>query len=134
MKIKSTPPSRANKKQISAHLSAALADAMKVYCYKNDFNFQELIAMSINNRVSELSNGERGPFLQVARQRIFRRKKSPAKVQTLGPDCRSGTKRVATFYFTKDVDRVHSFSYEYGVSVEELVRSGVAKTIGFKED
>ena len=134
MRMKIAPPSRANKKQIAAHLERSLADSLKVYCHKNDFTFQEMIAISVNAYVSQLSSGERGPFLQVSRQRLFERKKSPAKIQTSGPDCRTGTKRVAAYFHSKDVERVHSFSKEYGVSVEEIVRNGISVVIGPKKD
>lgn len=132
MKIKITPPSRANKKQIAAHLNINLAEALKLHCHKNDLTFQEMIASSVNTCVSQLSNGERGPLLQVSRQRLFERKKSPAKVQTSGPDCRTGTKRVAAYFHSKDVDRVRSFSKEYGISVEDIIRSGISTVVGYK--
>ncbi len=132
MKMKIVPPSRANKKQIAAHLAPELAEAMKIYCNKNDFTFQEIIAISINDRISQLSDQSRGPLLQVSRQRLFRRKKSPAKIQVSGPDCRTGTKRIAAFFHSKDVDRVRSFAKEYGVSLEHLVRDGIAGVVGYK--
>lgn len=117
-----------NKKQIAAHLEPSVAASAKRYCSSNDLTIQELMAMSINGAVAARSR--RGPLLKVARDRIFIRKKSPAKVRTEGPECRTGLTRVAAYFPGGDVERLRGFSKEYGVSIETLVREGLSLIIG----
>jgi predicted HicB family RNase H-like nuclease len=118
MGIRETPPSRQNKKQIIAHLDPALVEAAHRKAEKEDVTLQELIALSVNHSVSEYG---RSPFLKVGRDRLVRRKKAQAKIQTSGPECRTGTTRIAAWFDKGDHEQVAMFAKEVGVSIEYLV-------------
>jgi predicted HicB family RNase H-like nuclease len=122
MGIRETPPSRQNKKQIIAHADPALVEAAHRKAEKEDVTLQELIALSVNASVSEYG---RSPFLKVTRDRLVRRKKAPAKVLTEGPDCRTGTRRIAAWFDRNDHEQVAMFAKEVGVSIEHLVLKGL---------
>lgn len=118
MGIRETPPSRQNKKQIIAHADPALVEAAHRKAEKEDVTLQELIALAINATFSEFG---RTPPLKVARDRLVRRKKAPAKVLTEGPDCRTGTRRIAAWFDRNDHEQVAMFAKEIGESIEYLV-------------
>lgn len=122
MGIRETPPSRQNKKQIIAHADPALVEAAHRKAEKEDVTLQELIALAVNASVSEFG---RTPFLKVSRDRLVRRKKAPAKVLTEGPDCRTGTRRIAAWFDRKDHEQVAMFAKEIGKSIEYLVLKGL---------
>lgn len=122
MGIRETPPSRQNKKQIIAHADPALVEAAHRKAEKEDVTLQELIALAVNASVSEFG---RTPFLKVSRDRLVRRKKAPAKVLTEGPDCRTGTRRIAAWFDRNDHEQVAMFAKEIGKSIEYLVLKGM---------
>jgi hypothetical protein len=123
MKIGIRPSlSRQNKKQIIAHADPALVEAAHQKRDKEDVTLQELIALSVNATVSEYG---RSPFLKVGRDRLVRRKKAPAKILTEGPDCRTGTRRIAAWFDRNDHEQVAMFAKEVGVTIEYLVLKGL---------
>ena len=124
-------PSRLNKKQLAAHVGLDVAEKMKAYCRREELSLTEIIAMSVNEAVSEFGAG---PMLQVSRERLVNRVRSPSQVQTKGPDCRKGTKRIAGFYAVKDVERVAAFAREKGTNKEKLVLSGLRKILSLPPD
>jgi hypothetical protein len=125
--LKYAPPrSRRNKKQLAAHLDPGLVERMKTYGKRMELTLTEIIAMSVNEAVSEYGVG---PLLQVSRERLVQRVRSPSQVQTKGPECRTGTKRVAAFFNEGDIDRVRAFSKEKAVSQERLIADGLEKLL-----
>lgn len=124
--IKATPPSRTNKKQIKAHADPALVEAAHLKAEKEGLTLQELIALSVNAAVAEYG---RSPFLKVGRDRLVRRRKAPAAVMTDGPDCRSGTRRIAAWFDRKDAEEVAVFAKEVGVSIEYLIQKGLPEVL-----
>jgi hypothetical protein len=119
-------PSRINKKQLAAHLDPALVERMKTFAKRNELSLTEIIAMSVNAAVAE---HDRGPLLQVSRERLVHRVRSPSQVQTKGPECRTGTKRVAAFFNAGDIERVRAFSKEKSIPQERLIASGLEKIL-----
>lgn len=130
MRIPGKAPSRANKKQLVAHLEPSLADRVRLHCHRHDLTFQEIMAMAVNASVTRLSDGDAIPFLRVSRQRVFRRSKSPAAPRASGPESRKGKRRIAAFYASDDADRVRSFARERGVTLEALVAEGLRSILG----
>ncbi|MDW9478944.1 hypothetical protein GOB57_09650 [Sinorhizobium meliloti] len=120
------PRSRRNKKQLAAHLDPDLVERMKTFARRKELSLTEIIAMSVNEAVSRHGVG---PLLQVSRERLVRRVRSPSQVQTKGPVCRTGTKRVAAFFNESDIDRVRAFSKEKGISQEHLIEEGLRKIL-----
>jgi hypothetical protein len=116
------PPSRANKKQIAAHLGPALVEKMKAFCKKKELSQTEIIAMSVNATAASYGMG---PLLQVSRERLLYRRRSPAQIRTDGPACRKGTKRVAAYFKAAEVERVRGFAYEKGINQEEMIEEGM---------
>jgi hypothetical protein len=115
------PNSRQNKKQLAAYLEADLVERMKTYAKRQSLSLTEMIAMSVNAAVAEHGMG---PILQVSRERLVNRVRSPSMVQTKGPICRAGTKRIAAFYNNGDIDRLRAFSKEKGIALEDIVDTG----------
>lgn len=99
---------------------------MKAFAKRMELSLTEIIAMSVNEAVSEFGVG---PLLQVSRERLVHRVRSPSQVQTKGPECRTGTKRVAAFFNEGDIDRVRAFSKEKGIPQEHLIADGMAKLL-----
>lgn len=126
MHIPKKAPSRVNKKQLAAHLEPTLVERMKQYGRRKELSVTEIIAMSINEAVSKHGMG---PLLQVSRERLVNRVRSPSQVQTKGPECRTGTKRVAAFFNSGDIERVRAFSKEKGISQESLIEQGLQKIL-----
>lgn len=120
------PQSRRNKKQLGAHLDPNLVERMKAFGKRMELSMTEIIAMSVNEAVSAYGVG---PLLQVARERLVHRVRSPSQVQTKGPKCRTGTQRVAAFFNEGDIDRVRAFSAEKGIPLERLIADGLAKLL-----
>lgn len=117
-------PSRANKKQLAAHLEPDLVERMKTFAKRKELSLTEVIAMSVNEAVSEHGVG---PLLQVSRERLVNRVRSPSQVQTKGPVCRTGTKRIAAYFNASDVERVRAFSKEKAIPQEHLIADGLKK-------
>ena len=122
MGIRGTPPSRQNKKQIIAHADPALVEAAHRKAEKEGVTLQELIALSVNASVAEFG---RSPFLKVTRDRLVKRRNAHAKILTNGPDCRTGTRRIAAWFDREDHEQVAMFAKEVGVSIEYLVLKGM---------
>lgn len=120
--VRATPPSRQNKKQIIAHADPALVEAAHRKAENEGATLQELIALAVNASVSEFG---RSPFLKVTRDRLVKRRKAPAQTVTEGPECRTGTRRIAAWFDRNDHDQVASFAKEVGVSIEHLVLNGL---------
>lgn len=118
--------SRINKKQLGAHLDSELVGEMKAFCRKESLSQTEILAMAINEAVSEYGSG---PLLQVSRERLVYRLKSPSQAKKDGPKCRMGTKSVAAFYSVNDVERVKAFSNEKGVPISELADKGMRRIL-----
>ncbi len=115
-------PSRANKKQIMAHLGPDLVEAAHKRCESENITLQEIIGSAINAAVAKYG---RKPFLKVERERLVRRTKSVAKVQTLGKGVRDGKRRIGAWYDRDDVEKVKELAREFGVRVEALVDMGL---------
>nr|WP_250807774.1 hypothetical protein [Neorhizobium tomejilense] len=124
-------PSRANKKQLAAHLDPELVERMKVYGRRKSLSMTEMIAMAVNEAVSQYGMG---PILQVSRDRLVHRVKSPSQVQVRDtlPKCRTGKKRVAAYFFKGDIERLRAFSMEKGVSQEQLIEDGLRSMLSWK--
>lgn len=99
---------------------------MKSFGKRMELSMTEIIAMSVNEAVSVYGVG---PLLQVVRERLVYRVRSPSQVQTRGPKCRAGTQRVAGFYNIGDIDRLRAFSAEKGIPLEHLIAEGLAKLL-----
>ncbi len=99
---------------------------MKTFGKRMELSMTEIIAMSVNEAVSVYGVG---PLLQVVRERLVYRVRSPSQVQTRGPKCRVGTQRVAGFYNIGDIDRLRAFSAEKGIPLEHLIAEGLAKLL-----
>jgi hypothetical protein len=119
---KKKPPSRVNKKQLAAHLAPDLVEAVQQFCRRKSFTQQEMIAMAINAAAAHYG---RKPILHVARQRLLHRVRSPSQVQTNGPECRNGKKRIAGYFHERDIERVKDFAKEKGERQETLIELGI---------
>lgn len=97
---------------------------MKTFAKRKELSLTEVIAMSVNEAVSEHGVG---PLLQVSRERLVNRVRSPSQVQTKGPVCRTGTKRIAAYFNASDVERVRAFSKEKAIPQEHLIADGLKK-------
>jgi hypothetical protein len=120
-------PSRVNKKQLGAHLEPGLVERMKIYARKKQLSLTEVIAMAVNEAVSVHGVG---PLLQVSRERLVHRVRSPSQVKTKGPECRTGTKRVAAFFNAGEVERLRAFSKEKAIPAEHLIADGIMRLLG----
>ena len=118
------PPSRRDKKQIAAHVSAEQADLVLKYRSQFGLTVQEVIAMAIN----KFAEGKgREPLLKARRDRLVKRKRGLAQLQSIEKvaPSRVGKKRLAGWFDAKDVVRVNQFKTELGVTVEHMVEEGV---------
>ncbi|MCS4089617.1 hypothetical protein [Rhizobium sp. BK176] len=119
-------PSRKNKTQLAAHLEPSIVERMKIFARKRQLSITEVIAMSVNEAVSVHGVG---PLLQVSRERLVHRVRSPSQVRTDGPECRAGTKRVAAFFNKAEVERLRAFSKEKAIPQEHLIADGLARLL-----
>ncbi|MBY3151154.1 hypothetical protein HFO56_01870 [Rhizobium laguerreae] len=99
---------------------------MKIFAKRKQLSLTEVIAMSVNEAVSVHGVG---PLLQVSRERLVHRVRSPSQIQTKGPECRTGTKRVAAHFDSSDVERVRAFSKEKAIPQEHLIADGLARLL-----
>jgi len=127
MVMKRLTPSRDNKRQLTAYLDPGLVFRVKRYGKMHELSLTEMIAMAVNAAVSAYGAG---PILQVSRERLVFRMKSPSQVLTTGPRCRTGTQRVAAYYKVPDLDRLSAFCKEKGVAQESLVDTGLRMILG----
>lgn len=121
--LRRLPPSRINKKQISAHLSGDLARLMAEYRHKWQLTSQEAIALAVNSFAYKHG---RSAILKVARERLVRRKKGLAKAQSSEAVAASrvGRVRVAGWFDAQDVDQLNGYAIEIGIKVETIVING----------
>jgi hypothetical protein len=87
--------------------------------------------MAVNATAKDM---DREPLLEVSRDRLIKRTKSPAKIKTEGPICRTGTMRIAAFFDTKAVDRVKAAAKEFGLSQEKMIQAGLQSICGVSND
>jgi hypothetical protein len=127
------PATRTDKKQIAAHLDPDMVARMKAHCKATQITLQELIAMAVNAAVGSRTRGEVGPLLRVHRERLVRRVNAQSKVQTTGPECRTGTRRVAAYFQTAEIERLRAFCKEKGLRQEHLIEEGI-RALLFRED
>lgn len=118
--------SRTFKKQIGAYLEPELVERMKAYARRQGLSLTEIVAMAVNESVS--AHGM-GPILQVSRERLVNRVRSPSQVQESGPDCRRGRKRIAAFFHAAEVERVRAFSKEKAIPIERMIEQGLEKLV-----
>lgn len=130
--IRVLPPSRRDKKQIVAHLDADLVEAAHARRRAKGLTMQEIVASAINQAVEEYG---RRPFLKVSRERLVKRNKALARVQTAenAPRCRAGKRRLAAWFDRQSVEQLGGFAREVGVRVEHLVEMGLKKTLAAQE-
>ena len=122
------PPSRRDKKQIIAHLDPVLVEAVHLRRKARGVTAQEIIAQAVNEAVAQYG---RPPILKVGRHRVVKRRRGLAKVQSgeNNSPARAGTRRVAAWFDSGDVQRVVDFGREVGRKVQDLVDVGLRKVI-----
>lgn len=122
--FKTLPPSRRDKKQIAAHIEVEQADLALKYRTKFGLTVQEVIALAINHFAQSRN---REPFLKARRERLVKRKRGLAQIQTIEKvvPSRAGKRRLAGWFDSKDVDRVNVFKTEVGVTIEEMIEEGL---------
>lgn len=123
------PPSRRNKKQVIAHLAPPIVDAVHRKREAENITVQEIIAEAVNSAVSDFG---RGAILSVRRDRVVKRRKGLAKIQQSDrtPPCRTGKRRLAAWFDTKEVEGLASFGSEIGLRIEDIVERGLKKVLG----
>jgi phenylpyruvate tautomerase PptA (4-oxalocrotonate tautomerase family) len=123
------PPSRRNKKQVIAHLAPVLVDAVHLKREMESVTIQEILAEAVNTAFHEF--GRAGEILSVRRDRIVKRKKGLAQIQSSEntPPCRTGKRRLAAWFDTKEVEALAAFCAEVGTRIETLVEMGLRKTL-----
>lgn len=130
--IRDLPPSRRDKKQIVAHLDPDLIEAVHRRRRARELTIQEILGDAVNRAVSQYG---RQPFLKVGRDRLVKRNRALAQVQTAdnSPDCRTGKRRIAAWFDRKSVENVADFAREVGTRIEHLVDLGLRLTISEHE-
>jgi hypothetical protein len=123
------PPSRRNKKQVIAHLAPELVDAVHLRRETESVTLQEILAQAVNTAFHAF--GRIGSILSVRRDRIVKRKKGLAKIQgaDTAPPCRTGKRRLAAWFDTKEVEALVAFCAEVGMRIENLVEFGLKKML-----
>lgn len=126
--VAAKPPSRINKKQITAWDDPALIQAAHIYQDTGNVSIQEIIAQAVNNAVEQYG---RRPILQVKRDRLVKRTKSRAGKNTGDkmPNCRNGKARIAAWFDNKDAEALSEFCKEVGIKKEALVLLGLPRVI-----
>lgn len=122
------PPSRRNKKQVIAHLAPDLVDAVHRRREKENITVQEILAEAVNLAVTEFGRTE--TLLSVRRDRVVKRRKGLAQIQQSdkAPPCRTGKRRLAAWFDTKEVEGLAAFAAEVGIRMEGLIELGLRKT------
>lgn len=127
MKIgKRLPPSRENKKQISAHLDPNLVQLIYDTKEKNGTTLQTEIAKAINIVLKDYNVDF---IIPEHSDRIVHRTRNLAKIQTVDrvPNCRVGKKRIAAWFFMDSVLSLISFCDKNNFKIEDLVELGFKK-------
>lgn len=130
--FKVLPPSRRNKKQITAHLKPVLVEAVHRRRLRAGVTVQEIIASAVNTAMESFG---RRPVLPVDRRRLVKRERHLAQVQISGnaPRSRAGTRRIAAWFDKDLVDRVVAFSIEVGTRIEDLIELGLREMFTSEE-
>jgi len=126
---KRLPPSRRNKKQVIAHLSPDIVEAVHKKRVRSNLTAQEIIAEAVNAAVQEF--GRTDTILSVRRDRVVNRRKGLAVIQSAdkAPPCRTGKRRLAGWFDTTEVDALQAFCAEVGIKTENLVELGLKKNL-----
>jgi hypothetical protein len=116
-------------KQIIAHVSAEMKEAVERKTERENLTQQEIIALAVNFAVADY--GRTKGYLKVRRDRVVRRLKGQAQVITGGPDCRVGTRRLAAYFDKSDVAELEAFISEVGTNVNHLIKKGLPEALKY---